>query len=105
MQPVSPSALVQPVSAKIHYLLTGTFNTVFLYLLAFNPTTPSLSIHAKVEGEGPHQFWALNSRRDRAYATTWGAPPSLSAWEVLEGGREGITKINTVPISACFSGF
>ena len=100
-QPIPPVALIQPVSAKVHYLLTGTFNTVFLYLLAFNPTTSSLSIHAKVEGEGPHQFWALNARRDRAYATTWGAPASLSAWEVLGGGRDGIQKINTVPISAC----
>ncbi|KAL8286216.1 hypothetical protein RQP46_004704 [Phenoliferia psychrophenolica] len=100
---IPPSALSQPVSAKVHYLLSGTFNTVFLYLLAFNPTTSSLSVHQKIEGEGPHQFLALNARRDRAYATTWGAPPSLSAWEVLQGGREGIKKINTVPITATSS--
>lgn len=92
--------MLQPFSSKVHYLLTGSFNSVFLYLLAFNPTTSSLSLHSKILGEGPHQFLALNHQRDRAYATTWALPASLSAWKVLEGGRDGIEKINTVPISA-----
>ncbi|KAM0755146.1 Muconate cycloisomerase 1 [Meredithblackwellia eburnea MCA 4105] len=101
--PAPPVALVEPVSTKIHYLLSGTFNTVFLYLLAFNPLTSDLSIHAKIRGEGPHQFWALNEKRDRAYGTTWAQPPTLSAWEVLGNGRDGIKRINTVPITATSS--
>ncbi|GAA5898992.1 hypothetical protein JCM6882_004587 [Rhodosporidiobolus microsporus] len=98
----SASALTSP---RVHYLLSGTFNTLFLYLLAFSPystTTggPTLKIHKKYRAEGPHQFIALGEDRTRAYATTWALPPSLSSWEVLQGGKGGIRKINTVPISA-----
>lgn len=45
----------------------------------------------------------MNPARDRLYATTWGSPASLSAWEVLGGGKDGIQKINTVPISQYFA--
>lgn len=94
--------------ARLHYLLSGTFNTVFLYLLAFSPYTspPTLEIHRKYRAEGPHQFLAVNEARDRVYATTWAQPPSLSSWKVSEQGRGGIEKINTVRICqhrfACF---
>ncbi|GAA5836104.1 hypothetical protein JCM11251_007370 [Rhodosporidiobolus azoricus] len=91
-------------SPRVHYLLSGTFNTLFLYLLAFSPYSPTggptLRVHKKYRAEGPHQFIALSEDKARAYATTWALPPSLSSWEVLQGGREGIRKINTVPISA-----
>ncbi|GAA5858363.1 hypothetical protein JCM8547_004665 [Rhodosporidiobolus lusitaniae] len=89
-------------SPRVHYLLSGTFNTLFLYLLAFSPYStagPTLKIHRKYRAEGPHQFIALDEDRKRAYATTWAQPASLSSWEVVEGGKE-IKKINTVPISA-----
>lgn len=68
-------------------------------MLAFNPVTSSLSIIEKVKGEGPHQFFGLNQNRDKVYATTWGSPASLSAWNIVAGGQGGIEKINTVPIS------
>ncbi|KAI5477033.1 hypothetical protein MNV49_006909 [Pseudohyphozyma bogoriensis] len=77
--PAPVAALVQPTSARLHYLLSGTFNTIFLYLLAFDPATASLTIHAKIRGEGPHQFWALNEERTRAYGTTWAKEPTLTA--------------------------
>ncbi|GAA5899263.1 lactonase family protein [Sporobolomyces salmoneus] len=88
--------------ARLHYLLSGTFNTVFLYLLAFSPYTqpPTLEIVRKYRAEGPHQFLALNEQRDRVYATTWAQPPTLSSWRVLDQGRDGIEKINTVGISS-----
>lgn len=104
-QPVPPasSLLADSLSPRLHYLLTGTFNTLFLYLLAFSPYSsngPTLTVHRRVRGQGPHQFVALNEERDRAYATTWAQPPTLSSWEVLKGGRGGVRKINTVPICA-----
>ncbi|GAA5834968.1 hypothetical protein JCM3766R1_002056 [Sporobolomyces carnicolor] len=98
----SSTSASSPTCARLHYLLSGTFNTVFLYLLAFSPYTspPTLEIHRKYRAEGPHQFLALNEARDTAYATTWAQPPSLSSWKVLDRGRDGIEKINTVSISA-----
>ncbi|GAA5998168.1 hypothetical protein JCM5350_006398 [Sporobolomyces pararoseus] len=105
--PATPSSLLTTTTtsatcARLHYLLSGTFNTVFLYLLAFSPYTnpPTLQIYRKYRAEGPHQFLALNEARDRVYATTWAQPPSLSSWKVLGQGRDGIQKINTVQISS-----
>ncbi|GAA6018656.1 hypothetical protein JCM10207_008997 [Rhodosporidiobolus poonsookiae] len=101
--PAAASSLLSATSPRVHYLLSGTFNTLFLYLLAFSPyapTGPTLTIHKKYRAEGPYQFIALCEDRSRAYATTWALPPSLSSWEVLQGGRDGVRKINTVPISA-----
>lgn len=106
-----PAALVCP---RVHYLLCGTFNTLFLYLLAFSPyATPSaagagegpvrrrpLEVHRRVRAQGPHQFIALDHDRSTAYATTWAQPPTLSSWHVLEHGRRGLEHVNTVPISA-----
>ncbi|GAA6007515.1 lactonase family protein [Rhodotorula paludigena] len=91
------------LSPRLHYLLSGTFNTLFLYLLAFSPYAangPTLTVHRKYRAEGPHQFIALSEDRKRAFATTWAQPPTLSSWEVLGNGRDGIRKVNTVPISA-----
>ncbi|BGP36256.1 hypothetical protein JCM10449v2_000154 [Rhodotorula kratochvilovae] len=91
------------LSPRLHYLLSGTFNTLFLYLLAFSPYAPAgpaLSIHRKYRAEGPHQFIALSGDRKTAFATTWAQPPTLSSWEVLAAGKDGVRKINTVPISA-----
>ncbi|GAA5936789.1 hypothetical protein JCM10213_000061 [Rhodosporidiobolus nylandii] len=100
--PATLSSLAAATSPRVHYLLSGTFNTLFLYLLAFSPYTspPTLRIHKKYRAEGPHQFIALGEDRKHAYATTWALPASLSSWEVLEGGRAGLKKTNTVPISA-----
>ncbi|ORY90131.1 Lactonase, 7-bladed beta-propeller-domain-containing protein [Leucosporidium creatinivorum] len=101
--PLANQSLLQPISSTVHYILSGTFNTLFLYLLAFNPSTAELTVERSYRAEGPHQFLALNEQRTKAYATTWGAPARLSAWDVLDGGRGGIEKINTVPITATSS--
>ncbi|GAA5981540.1 hypothetical protein JCM10908_004146 [Rhodotorula pacifica] len=115
----SQDSLVCP---RVHYLLCGTFNTIFLYLLAFSPYSTqagpystqagsggsgaqrggevSLKVHRRIRGEGPHQFIALDQERRTAYATTWAQPATLSSWQVLEQGRGGLKHVNTVPISA-----
>ncbi|KAK4691747.1 hypothetical protein P7C70_g9278, partial [Phenoliferia sp. Uapishka_3] len=100
--PTPSTLLSHPISSQIHYLLSGTFNTIFLYLLAFNPSTSTLSIHKKIPAQGPHQFLALSPDRATVYATTWAKEPSLSAWNVVEGGT-GLEWINTVPITATSS--
>ncbi|KAK4057716.1 hypothetical protein OIO90_001364 [Microbotryomycetes sp. JL221] len=93
------SQLLQPVTSTVHYILSGTFNTIFLYLLAFNPSTSTLTISKTYRAQGPHQYLALNPQRTKAYATTWASEPSLSSWNIVDGGRGGIEHINTVPIS------
>ncbi|KPV77978.1 uncharacterized protein RHOBADRAFT_50502 [Rhodotorula graminis WP1] len=107
--PPPTSSLLAAVNAadslcpRLHYLLSGTFNTLFLYLLAFSPYAPggpTLAVHRKYRAEGPHQFLALSEDRTTAYATTWAQPPTLSSWQVLGGGKDGVRKLNTVPISA-----
>ncbi|GAA6064670.1 hypothetical protein JCM10212_001786 [Sporobolomyces blumeae] len=101
--PVPVSSLLSPTtSPRLHYLLSGTFNTLFLYLLSFSPhsSPPTLDVERAYRAQGPHQFLAVNEERDRAYATTWAQPPTLSSWTIIDGGRRGIEKLNTVPISA-----
>lgn len=87
----------------VHTIVVGTFNSVFLYLLSFNPTTASLTITQKVSAQGPHQYLLTNERRDLLYATTWAANPSLSAWSLPRRGHQGIHPINSVPITATSS--
>ncbi|GAA5923554.1 lactonase family protein [Sporobolomyces koalae] len=98
----STSLTASQTCGRLHYLLSGTFNTVFLYLLAFSPYTnpPTLRVHDRIRAEGPHQYLALSEERDTAYATTWAQPPSLSSWSVLDRGQGGISRLNSVPISA-----
>ncbi|SCV68749.1 BQ2448_870 [Microbotryum intermedium] len=90
---------VQDCSYFLHPLSSPSLQ----YLLAFNPLTASLSIAQVIRAQGAHQFLALNQDRSRAYATTWAMPPTLSSWEVMEGGSEGIKHVNTVPIRATSS--
>ncbi len=108
--PCLPPPALQPASQAVlsdtcpltYHLLSGTFNTLFLYLLAFTPYSnpPSLTITHSLRANGPHQFLALSPDRQHAYATTWKEDePTLSAWRVIDGGRGGIEEVNTVPIS------
>ncbi|KAF9505991.1 hypothetical protein BS47DRAFT_1334019 [Hydnum rufescens UP504] len=69
------------------YLICGTFNTIFLYILAFNTQSHTLSISSRIDACGPHQYIASDSKHDRIYATTWAANPSLSSWIVHWGNN------------------
>ncbi|CAD6966963.1 unnamed protein product [Tilletia controversa] len=112
---------------RVRHLLTGTFNTANLHLLAFDTLTHTLAITRSVSAQGPHQFLALGASRPigqpslevrpqwkAVYATTWAQPPSLSAWAVTgldeDAGAsiEMATKVNldwlsTVNITATSS--
>lgn len=91
------------VSERVHYILSGTFNTLCMYVLAFTPAKALLEVSHRVQGNGPHQYLALDGHRSTAYATTWAQPPELSSWRVLEGGSGGVELLNTVPITATSS--
>ncbi|CAD6943433.1 unnamed protein product [Tilletia laevis] len=112
---------------RVRHLLTGTFNTANLHLLAFDTLTHTLAITRSVSAQGPHQFLALGASTPigqpslevrpqwkAVYATTWAQPPSLSAWAVTgldeDAGAsiEMATKVNldwlsTVNITATSS--
>jgi len=68
--------------AGVHYILSGSFKSTALYLLAFDPVLRTLNVTSTFDGFGPHQYLAFNENRSRVYATTWATPPHLSAWAV-----------------------
>ncbi|KDN52414.1 3-carboxy-cis,cis-mucoante lactonizing enzyme [Tilletiaria anomala UBC 951] len=76
------------VCPRFRHLITGTFNTSFLHLLAYDTLNKALFVSRSIEAQGPHQFLAVgrtaqsDDRPDLLYATTWASPPSLSAWRV-----------------------
>ncbi|TFK31814.1 hypothetical protein BDQ12DRAFT_659987 [Crucibulum laeve] len=99
---IPPSALAPNLtsssSSKVHHILSGSFRSLSLFLLAFTPppssSSPSNSIHQvngtlkliqTVHGHGPHQYLATNPARDRVYTTSWALPPRLASWTVQKG--------------------
>ncbi|THU83111.1 putative isomerase YbhE [Dendrothele bispora CBS 962.96] len=84
------------------HILSGSFRSLSLFLLAFEPANRSLSLVQTVDAFGPHQYLALNPTKDRAFATTWTLPPSLSSWEI-DRNEWRVNHINNVPITATSS--
>jgi len=85
----------------IYHILSGSFRSLSLFLLAFSPSKRTISLLQTVPAFGPHQYLASNQYKDRVYTTSWALPPSLSSWHVERSDPWRITPINTVPISAC----
>ncbi|KAE8221671.1 hypothetical protein CF319_g5002 [Tilletia indica] len=83
---------------RVRQILTGTFNTAHLHLLAFDTLTHTLTLTSSISNaQGPHQYLALGAsppigqqnfeagpRMKTVYATTWAQPPSLSAWAITD---------------------
>ncbi|KAK0553824.1 hypothetical protein OC846_002355 [Tilletia horrida] len=111
---------------RVRHIISGTFNTARLHLLAFDTLTKTLVLTRSIDAQGPHQFLALGVGSDSSdltacsvlrrtvYATTWATPPSLSAWAVvglddqsgasIEAAHDvDLQWINTVPITATSS--
>lgn len=88
----------------VYHILSGSFRSLSLFLLAFSPLNHSLSHLQTVSAYGPHQYLAYNDHKDRVYTTSWANPPSLSSWHVerSDDGSRSVSHINTVPISLCF---
>ncbi|PPR04196.1 hypothetical protein CVT24_010744 [Panaeolus cyanescens] len=96
------------VTAPLHYILAGSFRSVSLFLLAFSPTTRTLSHLRTIPGFGPHQYLALpsNEFRNTVYATSWAVPPVLSSWRIEKAANPedwNVRFLNSVPITATSS--
>ncbi|KAF8955027.1 Lactonase, 7-bladed beta-propeller-domain-containing protein [Flammula alnicola] len=87
----------------IYHILSGSFRSLSLFLLAFSPSNRSLSHLQTIPAHGPHQYLAANQHKDRVYTTSWALPPSLSSWHVERSESWRVTHINTVPITATSS--
>ncbi|RDB26645.1 Muconate cycloisomerase 1 [Hypsizygus marmoreus] len=96
---------VAGASPTVHHILSGSFRSLSLFLLAFSPLNRTLSLVQKVDAFGPHQYLATNPRKDRVYTTSWALPPVLSSWEIErpDGGARRVNHINSVPITATSS--
>ncbi|KIM39203.1 hypothetical protein M413DRAFT_447166 [Hebeloma cylindrosporum] len=101
--------LVPPINstdigdASVHHILSGSFRSLSLLLLAFSPSKRSISLLQSIPAFGPHQYLASNQDKSRIYTTSWALPPSLSSWHVERSDSWRISHINTVPITATSS--
>ncbi|KAH0578956.1 hypothetical protein H2248_003138 [Termitomyces sp. 'cryptogamus'] len=82
------------------HILSGSFRSPSLFLLAFEPGPRTLELVQTVPGFGPHQYLATSARKDRIYTTSWALPPVLSSWS-FDKARVG--HVNNVPITATSS--
>ncbi|KAF8192954.1 Lactonase, 7-bladed beta-propeller-domain-containing protein [Pholiota molesta] len=89
--------------APIRHILSGSFRSLSLFLLAFSPSDRSISCLQTVPAYGPHQYLAASQHKDHIYTTSWALPPSLSSWNVERSDPWRVTHINTVPITATSS--
>ena len=84
------------------YLLSGSFRSLSLALLAFYPTNRTLNHVSTVNAFGPHQYLALNRQKGVVYTTSWATPPILSCWNLKtgdDGSVRSVEHLNTVQIS------
>lgn len=79
--PNSPSPII--------HILSGTFTSIYLYLLSFNTLTRKLSLVEQIASHGPHQYLTRSEGGKAVYATSWKWPPGLYSWEVEERVTEG----------------
>ncbi|KAG5715149.1 hypothetical protein E4T56_gene1075, partial [Termitomyces sp. T112] len=82
------------------HILSGSFRSPSLFLLAFEPGPRTLELVQTVPGFGPHQYLATSAHKDRIYTTSWALPPVLSSWS-FDKARVG--HVNNVPITATSS--
>lgn len=78
------------------HILSGSFTSLSLFLLAFSPANRSLRLVRTIPGSGPHQYIAQTPQA--VYATTWASPPALHAWAL-----PSLTHIGSTPITATSS--
>ncbi|KAK0497397.1 hypothetical protein EDD18DRAFT_1319693 [Armillaria luteobubalina] len=78
------------------HILSGSFTSLSLFLLAFSPANRSLRLLRTIPGSGPHQY--ISQTPQAIYATTWASPPALHAWAL-----PSLTHIGSTPITATSS--
>ncbi|GAA5975190.1 hypothetical protein JCM11641_004388 [Rhodosporidiobolus odoratus] len=87
------------------YLLVGTFNTNRIFTFAFSskPSEETLELVKINEGQAPHSWLALNSDKNRLYATSWTTLPGLACYNVSPTSRSSspaVTFLNAVQTAA-----
>ncbi|KAL0958781.1 hypothetical protein HGRIS_014102 [Hohenbuehelia grisea] len=103
---INTTNVLTSTSQPTHHILSGSFRSLSLFLLAFSPVNRSLWHVQTVPAFGPHQYVGLSYKKDRAYTTSWAQPPTLSSWAVIRdpGWHDWQLKhVNTVPITATSS--
>ncbi|KAG6871825.1 hypothetical protein C0995_016114 [Termitomyces sp. Mi166 len=83
-------------SPSVRHIVSGSFRSLSLFVLAFSPLHRSLELVNTVPAFGPHQYLATNPRKDRIYTTSWALPPTLSTWSF---DHRGVHHLNSVPIT------
>lgn len=88
-------------SSHIFHFISGSFRSLSLFLLAFDPAQKTINHVQTVSTLGPHQYIATNQHKDRIFTTTWAQPPSLQSWalERFDSHPWRISHLNTAPIS------
>jgi carboxy-cis,cis-muconate cyclase len=93
-----------------HYILTGSFRSLSIFLLAFSPSARTLTRVKRLPGEfGPHQYLAKvyegqhdgKTKEMRVYGTSWAWPPMLHCWGLTStaSGDWNTWNIGQTPIS------
>lgn len=87
-------------TSHVFHLISGSFRSLSLFLLAFDPARRTIHHVQTVSTLGPHQYLATNQHKDRVF-TTWGQPPSLQSWVLHRSTSEPwhLSHLNTVPVS------
>ncbi|TKY90518.1 hypothetical protein EX895_000516 [Sporisorium graminicola] len=70
---------------RTHHIVTGTFNSAYLHVLAYDTLDSTLAVTHSIQAEGPHQYLALgvsSTNQQTVYATTWAPVSTLSSWHV-----------------------
>ncbi|KAH9475999.1 Muconate cycloisomerase 1 [Psilocybe cubensis] len=104
-QAINSSVAIGNGAAAYIHILSGSFKSLSLFLLAFSPSKRSLAHLATIPAYGPHQYLCTNREKDHVYTTSWALPPSLSSWHIERSETEPwkVKHINTVPITATSS--
>ncbi|KAJ7782395.1 hypothetical protein DFH07DRAFT_322394 [Mycena maculata] len=97
-------------ASPVHHILTGSFRSISLFLLAFSPVQLTIDLVQTIPGFGPHQYIGLGPRTHGsedvryAYTTSWALPPQLQSWAIQqqpEGLR--VRSVDSVHITATSS--
>ncbi len=79
---ISGEYIRHQVLQLLSYTLLGSFNVIFLYILALNTWSHQINIIGRTNALGPHQYLARNAATDRLYTTTWAWLPLLGLWYI-----------------------
>jgi len=90
-----------PSTSHIFHFISGSFRSLSLFLLAFDPARRVIHHVHTVSTLGPHQYLVTNQHKDRVFTTTWAQPPSLQSWVLQRSTSEPwhLSHLNTVPVS------